>query len=313
MIADERPQIIDIIRQAGLDGDHVESASDVFSVTALQCDAAIVSPGFAVDHPWLVHFRDQGIPVIPEFEFGTSFLSNTKVIAVTGSNGKSSLVKWIADTLNFAGKHAVPAGNYGLPVSAVALEESAPEFVVLELSSFQLEQAVAFKPDMAILLNLTPNHLDRHRDMETYARAKARLFACMDAGDKPIVHAAAWEKIQEWIPAGLSPVLFSEDPSAEYSFASGTVKHRGSKVVDLGGTWWGRMPLGLNAAAGVAVMEQAGVSPPVMQNAALAFIPLPHRLEPVAEFGGVRFINDSKASTMSALVAGLTTGNEKNT
>ena len=272
---------------------------------------AVVSPGFPVEHPWLVALRDAGIRLVPEFQWGLEHLPDVNVIAVTGSNGKSSLVKWMADTLCISGKSAVPAGNYGLPVCAIALEDTPPEYLVVELSSFQLELASPFNPQTAILLNIAPNHLDRHRDMEAYVKAKAKLFAGMVGGGLILAHAPSWQQITPYVPEPLSPVMFDRGKQEAYGFGDEAVFRQGERFVDLRGTWWGREPMGVNAAAGVAALERAGVDAATMESSAKSFVPLPHRLELVAEHKGIVFVNDSKSSTMSALVAALSTGPEK--
>lgn len=268
-------------------------------------DVAVVSPGFAIDHPWLQQLRAAEIPVIPEFEYGLSAMPGARVIAVTGSNGKSSFVKWIADALCASGLRAVPAGNYGTPPCALALEDSAPEVIVLELSSFQLEAAVDFRASISVLLNFAPNHLDRHRDMATYARAKARVFAHAQRGDLALIHAPVWPVMQPLVPASLQPVLFGDDPSCPYAHRDGWLLRHGSPVIDLRGTWWGRAPLITNAAAALAVFDALGIGAKAIRAAAQDFVPLPHRLEWVATHRGVDYINDSKSSTLTALAAAV--------
>lgn len=280
-------------------------------INAEDVDFAVVSPGIPADHEWLRDVREKGIPVIPEFEWGMEHLSGARIVAVTGSNGKSSLVKWIADTLNSAGLRAVAAGNYGLPPSQLAVEGRELDVIVLELSSFQLEQSVNFRPDVAVLLNLTPNHLDRHGTFDAYARAKARLFERLDEESKAILHAPAFDLVREWLPAPLKPWLFGEGSGVEVGFVDGSVVRPGMTPVDLRGTWWGERPMGVNAAAAVAVFDYFDLDAELIQASASSFSPLPHRMETFAEFKGVRFINDSKASTLSALAAGVMAGPEK--
>ncbi|HMO51147.1 MAG TPA: Mur ligase family protein [Kiritimatiellia bacterium] len=262
---------------------------------------AVISPGFAREHPWLAALREFGVCLIPEFEYGVTAMPKALVIAVTGSNGKSSLVKWIADTLTAEGKRAVAAGNYGLPPCALAAAGDVPEVLVLELSSFQLEQAVRFQPDIAIVLNLAPNHLDRHGAMSRYIAAKARLLDHPPRLMPPLVHAPAWPLLEAVVPPGLKPVLFDAPASAAV----------GEGGVDLSDTWWGRSPLRANAQAALAVFAFLGIPASAVRRSAERFAPLPHRLELVAEFQGVRYINDSKASTLTALAAAVAAGPEK--
>lgn len=275
-------------------------------------DFAVVSPGIPAGHAWLNALVAANVPVIPEFEFGLASLPEVRVIAVTGSNGKSSVVKWMADTLPRAGHTAIPAGNYGTPVSEVALAEVHPEILVLEVSSFQLEQSVRFSPEIGILLNLAPNHLDRHATMNNYIKAKARIFACPAADGLTLVHGPAWPLVRNHGPVGWRPKIFDQAVSADYGADRGHVFSAESGMrVDLTGTWWGRMPLLVNAAAALAVFERFGVSADLIRESSVRFEPLPHRLERVGEKDGVAFINDSKCSTLTALAAALSSGRQK--
>jgi UDP-N-acetylmuramoylalanine--D-glutamate ligase len=120
-------------------------------------------------------------------------------IAVTGSNGKSSVVKALADSfLEAAGRRAVPCGNYGLPVCQAAMESPDADWLVIEASSFQLEPCTKLHPEVAVLLNVLPNHLDRHGTLEAYARLKARLFARQRKGDAALVPPEWLDRIREW-------------------------------------------------------------------------------------------------------------------
>ena len=127
-------------------------------VSAFNPELAIVSPGFAIDHDWLNYLRSEEIPLIAELELGWSRFSG-KTIAVTGSNGKSSAVKWICDALRCAGFSAEIGGNYGIPAASCSKNGGSLDWLVLEVSSFQLETIQDFRADGAIILNLLLNHL----------------------------------------------------------------------------------------------------------------------------------------------------------
>jgi len=310
-IVDQRPDAVKDLAAISNEADRIRFHKNTESIDAHDLDFAVVSPGIPAGHDWLKYLHEKGVVVIPEFEWGVSQLPGVKIIAVTGSNGKSSLVKWISDTLNAQGIKSLPAGNYGLPPSQIAVEGTELDVVVLELSSFQLEQLVSFQPDVAVLLNLTPNHIDRHGSFTVYAKAKARLFERMAGQGESIIHAPAMEQIGAWLDPALKPWLFGEGSGCEVGFYEGSVVRKGKPPVDLRGTWWGERPLGVNAAAGVAVMDLFGIDAAAIQASAASFSPLAHRMEMFAEYKGVRFINDSKASTLSALAAGVMTGPEK--
>lgn len=271
-----------------------EKASDFsnfkFQISSFQPTAAVVSPGFALTHPWVVELKACGIPLVSELELGWS-RRKSRVIAVTGSNGKSTVVKWIADTLNANGQPAVACGNYGFPLSAAVMQTPAPEWLVIEVSSFQLETVHEFRPDIGVLLNVLPNHLDRHGSMEAYCALKLKLFARRTAGDVAIV-----------------PVEFAGDVPGAITFGpDGDVPcHDGwAGTVDVRGTYFGNDVLAPAAAAVAAVCEACGLPPAAVEASARTFRPLPHRMETVAETGGVRFIDDSKATNLAAMCAAL--------
>lgn len=291
-----------------------ERPERIEAVTSLRTgdfDLAVVSPGLPAEHPWLTHLRGIGTPLIPEFEWGLRAMPGVRVVAVTGTNGKSSLVKWLADALTTAGHPSLPAGNYGIPPSEIAVRPEWPSFLVLEVSSFQLELADSFCPEAAILLNFTPNHLDRHPNLEAYAAAKARLFRHMAGRGTSVMHRLSYPALRPYLPDGWSPVWFGEGERQGYGFVDGWVTCGGAPVVDLRGTWWGRPPLGFNAAAGVAVLDALGIARETMVEAARGFLPLPHRMERVVEHRGVEYVNDSKASTLAALAAAVASGPRK--
>ena len=134
-----------------------------------------MSPGFANDHPWICFVKSLKISILTEFELGWSQLSG-KTIAITGSNGKSTALKILYDTFLSAGLKVAIGGNYGTPVSNLAINNKDHDWYLLEVSSFQLENITSFKPDIAILLNVYPNHLDRHKTLESYFRIKCKIL-----------------------------------------------------------------------------------------------------------------------------------------
>ena len=130
-------------------------------------DLCVASPAFPLAHPWLKACGDRGVRVVSELELGSWFWRG-RILAITGSKGKSSLVKLCSDTLNSAGVTASPAGNYGIPLCQLVLEKPDLQWAVVEVSSFQMEHTETLHPDIAVLLNLQADHLDRHSGMEEY-------------------------------------------------------------------------------------------------------------------------------------------------
>ena len=270
-------------------------------------DVAIVSPGFSLEHPWITDLVARGIPLLSELELGWS-RRHCPVIAVTGSNGKSTVVKWIVEALAKAGKTAVPCGNYGFPVCAAAMLSEVPDWLVIEVSSFQLETVREFRPEIGLLLNVLPNHLDRHGSLEAYRDMKLRLFANMRESDTAILPYEFFqglEKPERFFPnpgkkGSMGRKTFGAEPGADFCFSSGKVGD-----VDLTGTRFDNPVLGLAGSAVAAVCSACGVPARAMEEAARDFIPLPHRTALVAEIDGVRYVDDSKATNLAAMCAAV--------
>ncbi|MBI2438716.1 MAG: UDP-N-acetylmuramoyl-L-alanine--D-glutamate ligase [Lentisphaerae bacterium] len=269
-------------------------------------EVAIISPGISASAAAVQAITARGIPVVSELELGWS-RATCRVLAITGSNGKSTLVKLCAEALAQAGQRVVIAGNYGVPVAAVVSERRKLDWLVLEVSSFQLETVQAFRPDVGVLLNVTPNHLDRHGDLPTYRGLKARLFARMTAADTGIVEQAIMPEIQalahssnRWIVAGISP-------TADCFYQSGAIHNSISREkIELRGTMFDNEIMGLTAAAAMAALSACGVAARHLVAAARAFKPLPHRMQALGAVRGIRVVNDSKATNLAAMLAALT-------
>ncbi len=287
-------------------------------------EVAIVSPGIAAASEMVQSVMARGIPVVSELELGWS-RATCRVLAISGSNGKSTLVKLCAEALAQAGLKAAIAGNYGPPISAVVSERRMLDWLVLEVSSFQLETVRAFRPDVGILLNVTPNHLDRHGDFQTYRQIKSRLFACMTPRDTGVTSQSILPEIRalagspnRWIaagvrtangelPAGEVAPPVGLPPTPEFFYRSGAIHNSlGLDKVELHGTIFDNEVMGLTAAAAAAALSACGVEGRHLAAAAYAFQPLPHRMQKVAEAHGISFVNDSKATNLAAMLAALT-------
>ena len=260
-------------------------------------DMAVVSPGIALTHPWIVEAKRRGIPLKSELQLGCEALRRRgwRLLAVTGSKGKSSVVKIVADAIASAGGEAVACGNYGVPVCEVANRADAdaasgasrPDtpWAVVEVSSFMME-TTELPPDAfeaAAILNLQEDHLDRHGSVAVYHGLKRKLLTMAK-----------------------TPL----DYSGERTW-SDLVKHG----LDGGDELWGcsyyagsyfdNEILIVNGAAAASLMEVAGVDGMTIRRAFRDFVPLPHRMNLVAERDGVRYVDDSKATSLAALAAGV--------
>ena len=266
-------------------------------------DVCVASPAFALNHPWIVACAERNIPVISELELGAYYWRG-KILAITGSKGKSSLVKFCADTLNSNGEQASPAGNYGIPLCQLVLENSHLKWAVTEVSSFQMEHSPTFHPTIAILLNLQPDHLDRHGTMEEYRAMKFRMFANMGEGDYALLpHGFDAEGV---MPVAVPCHRFGADVASDWRYAEHTVAGPSGLRVACDGAWFDNDVLGPAAAAGVAALLRAGVSVHTLEDGLKNFRPLAHRMQTIGvDARGVTWVDDSKATSLTALAAAL--------
>ena len=253
-------------------------------------DFAVVSPGIALTHKWIVEAKRRGIPLKSELQLGCEELKRQgwKLLTVTGSKGKSSVVKVVADAINLEGMKAVACGNYGVPVCEVAerREEGRgkreEKWAVVEVSSFMMETTeLPFDTfEAAAILNLQEDHLDRHGSVDIYHGLKRKLLTMAK------------------LRFDLSP--YPDFEALYKAFLDDDVRDF------LGGSYFDNDVLAPNGVAALTLMLQAAkVGRKTARRAFDEFVPLPHRMNLVAEIGGVRYVDDSKATSISALIAGV--------
>jgi len=283
----------------------VEVLSGDPAVPDLEAAFAVVSPGVPWDAPWMQALRARGVPLCSDIELGWSRFRG-RTVAVTGSNGKSTAVKWLGDVLGATGLKVAVGGNYGPPVCGLAMGQGDADLWVLEVSSFQLETVDRFRPDVGVLLNVQPNHLDRHGDMETYFRLKSRLFARGTPAQTAVIPLGEARRIRRAVEATPRWLTFGEEAEADYRWVDGRVHGPGIEALDLRGTYFDNPVLGPVCAAvtAAATAIDAAAARHVAATAA-AFIPLPHRMEETGRLDGVRFVDNSKATSLPALEASL--------
>jgi len=268
-------------------------------------DLCVASPAFALNHVWIQACQAKRIPVISELELGARFWTG-KILAITGSKGKSSLVKFCSDTLVLSGISASPAGNYGIPLSQLVLEQPTVQWAVTEVSSFQMEHSPRFHPQIGVLLNLQPDHMDRHTSFAEYKALKFGMFANMDAHDMALLPADldAEGLLNMHVPC----FRFGSMPTSDWRYVEHAVIEQGGagRRVPLDGAWFDNEILGLAAAAAVAALTQAGLTPAQIACGFAAFEPLAHRVQVIGtDARGVTWVDDSKATSLTATAAAL--------
>ncbi len=273
-------------------------------------DLVVLSPGVPVRSALVQGLVRRGLPIIGELELGfqQSLCLN---ISITGTNGKTTTAELVERILTHTHRKTVAAGNIGLPLCAVAERTRDLDFLTLEVSSFQLETIQFFRPAVAVLLNITPDHLDRYPNMAEYIRAKVRLFSNQQVFDWAVVQSEALAQLRS---------LHLDLPSKVITFSANN--RRADLCLDRG-LLVGRLPdwtgplLDLakcrlrgphnaeNLMAALAVGHVLRIPLEEMAETLMTYEPAPHRCEPVAEINGVRFINDSKATNLDAVQKAL--------
>lgn len=281
-------------------------------------DLIVVSPGVPLDTPELVQVRRFGLPVIGELELAARFLKG-KTLAITGSNGKTTTTALVGEILQGAGLPTLVGGNIGVPVVALIESSTDETWSVLEVSSFQLETTEEFHPAIAVILNVTPDHLDRHGTFENYALAKERIFARQTAEDSLVLNAdnaraaaaaerstapVYWFSLEHpvekgaWVEGGQLVFRESADGQVETIMPLANIPLKGEHNVE-------------NVLAAICVARLAGVAAEQVRKGVEGFKAVEHRLEFVATVNGVDFYNDSKATNVDATakaVAAFSTG-----
>ena len=308
-LSERRTETSDVLADLRAAGVRLELGGHRAATFAV-ADLIVLSPGVSPRLPEVAAARARGVPVISEVELAARWLRG-RIVAVTGTKGKSTTVVLVGRMLDAGGRRSVVGGNIGVALSS-QVEASTPDAVhVVEVSSFQLELTDAFRPWIAVCLNLSPDHLDRHASFAEYAEAKGRIFANQTSDDAMVINADD--------PAVLELARKGRAPA--FRFAIDTPLDDGVQVTD---AWIirrsaageerlvpraairvpGRHLLS-DVAAAAAVGSLAGVAAEAMTRAVESFTGLPHTLEFVREVAGVRYVNDSKATNLVAARAAI--------
>jgi UDP-N-acetylmuramoylalanine--D-glutamate ligase len=269
-------------------------------------DDIVVSPGVSLSEPALKDALAARIPVYGDIELFARAVGDTPVVAITGSNGKSTVTTMVADMLRLDARRVKVGGNLGLPALGL-LQGEHPEVYVLELSSFQLETTDSLEPQVAALLNVSADHMDRYASVDEYARTKARIFA----GSGAMVLNRDDTRVAAMAGAGRRVIFYTLDiprdgefglqPGVEHAYLSlGETRILATAELPVAG-----LHNVANALAAMAIASVLGVPHTVMARALKAFRGLAHRCQLVADAGGVRWFDDSKATNVGATVAAI--------
>jgi UDP-N-acetylmuramoylalanine--D-glutamate ligase len=273
-------------------------------------DLIVVSPGVPVDAPPLMQARSLGENVIGEIELAAQFLPGP-IVAITGSNGKTTTTTLTGEILTAAEFPTLVGGNIGTPAISLAERAGKGTLIVLEVSSFQLETIQTFRPKVSVILNVTPDHLDRHRTFEAYVDAKARIFENQHAGDFTVLNAddstsvsmatrtkaqVFWfsrqKEVQQgaWVHEG--KILFRDKSGQREILQASEIPLKGAHNLE-------------NVLAAVCASALMGAAPEKIRQAVHDFKAVEHRLEFVAKINGVDYYNDSKATNVDATIKAL--------
>ena len=272
-----------------------------------KCDLMIASPGVPSDAPVLKEAKERNIKVISELEFASRFCKG-RVVSITGTNGKTTTTSLCGHLFNVCGHKTYTAGNIGLAFSEIATDVKEDEFVALEVSSFQLDLINEFKPDVAMILNITPDHLNRYENkFENYIGSKFRIFKNQDENDYLILNKddqtinknitgykskSFYFSLNEDISNGCSlsndQVIFNRDYKPEFSFAINEMQIKGEHNI-------------ANAMAVITAAKVFDFDNGKIKEGLRTFKGVEHRLELVREINGVKYVNDSKATNVDSV------------
>ena len=266
---------------------------------------AILSPGIDPASRLARNFSSRGIEMISELELGWRS-SEIPVIAVTGTNGKTTTTELLAEMLNACGQRTIACGNIGKPLSEVAREKKPFDVLTVEVSSFQLEAISTFRPSISLWLNFAPDHLDRYRSVADYRAAKLRIFENQMESDVAIVNAI--EKLPAVRPRKITFSAYADQ--ADFRVSQGVIVYQDEPILRLADTKLRGLHNIENLMATLAAGMARGLSFEEMVAPLCAYEPRPHRCEFVREVGGVEYVNDSKATNLDAVDKALRAQNK---
>jgi UDP-N-acetylmuramoylalanine--D-glutamate ligase len=312
-LTDMKPSIDDAdrLRAAGV---ALELGSNDAAAVA-HAEMVVLSPGVPPELPSVAAAQQRGVPVIGELELASRWLKG-RIVAITGTKGKSTTTTLVGRMLQAAGRHVLVGGNIGVPLSAHVESSTAETLHVVEASSFQLETTVTFHPWIAALLNFSPDHLDRHPDEESYGRAKARIFSNQGPEDWAVVNADNPAALQLASGARARQMRYAVDHpvNAHVYVEREMIWQRTSEgaapLIPLAAIELSGRHMLSNVVAAAAICRAAGAGGAAMSAGLAGFTGLEHVMEPVATVDGVAYVNDSKATNVEAACRSIESFND---
>ena len=274
-------------------------------------DMVVLSPGIKVRGNAVISgFQARKTPIVSELDLGSSFCKGT-LIAVTGTNGKTTVCSLLGKIFELAGKETFVCGNIGLPISSIALKTTKKSFIVCETSNFQLETSKSFAPKVACILNLEEDHLDRHGSFDEYLRVKNLIFQNYKSSQTGVVNLDDKNVMNLKLPKKLLFFSLNELKKGVY-LKNGCIYYGKTRIISID-----QIPLiGLknyqNVMATVAIAIYFKIKPRVIREAISSFMPAPHRLNYLGEKNGVKYVNDSKATNIACVKMAIESLNSKN-
>jgi UDP-N-acetylmuramoylalanine--D-glutamate ligase len=288
-------QRADVLRRRGIS---VELGTEVQSTTNF--DFVVLSPGINPAAPLVKGLYQAGLPMLGELEIAYRFCE-CAIVAITGTNGKTTTTELVEAAFRAAGKRTMQCGNIGTAFSVAVKDSANLDVLALEVSSFQLEHIVDFRPHISVHLNLTPDHLDRYASMEEYELAKWQIFKNQTADDYAVVNVNL--RLPEMVAKKVT--INANGLPADYELVDGWLVARGEKVLEQAKTNLIGQHNAENMLAALAVADLSHLPRETTLKALCAYKALPHRLENVGVIDGVTFLNDSKATNIDALEKAL--------
>lgn len=298
VVTDKIAEVANGLKAKGAHVVTAESLSDAINL----CDILVLSPGIPIDNPLPVAFRRQGKAIIGEEELASIYLRSTAV-AVTGTNGKTTTVAMLTDVLTACGKRAVPCGNYGNPLINEVEKLGFEDYAIVEISSFQLETLFSLRPHVAVITNVTEDHLNRHYNMENYLFLKSKLIRNLRESEFAVLNYDD-ERVRQLANVTRAKVIwFSALGKVDGAYLEGgSLYFRGERFFGVENMTVGGIHNVYNALASIAVSAILGLNREAVCTALCRFKGVKHRIQLVGEVDGVTYVNDSKGTNVDATI-----------